>query len=823
MILVAILLFILFWPIWFYSPNVSTDYPLISKELLSSSLNMPYAWMTRTSVGLGENSLFTLWSWPVDFMYGFLGHLGISSDIIQIIVIIISLIVGSYGINKILVSFNFSVKARITSILFYLLNSYYLLLIDGGQLGIAVAYSFLPLSYFYFLESTKGNFRSKLMSALIISLSGFFDVRFLYILFLALGLRFLFTLEYSKKYFFSWISSVSVFLIIFLLLNFYWIYPSVIYGLEIPKNVLSQDNIKFLSFAKFKHALLLLQPHWYKNSFGVISYTRKEFLLIPLFAFGSVLFNRKNKETYFWIIISLLGIILVKGNNPPFENLYAFLFSNLPGFSLFRDPTKFYLLICFGYSILIGFTINKLVKVTPAVFGLFLIYLIILVNPIYLSKMTGLFSKPNNLESFKKVEEIIKADTDFGRVLWVPNRQPLAYVSLNHPVVEASRIQDLRIFANGNFGTYETQNFLRESPIIAQLLELSNIKYVVYSSPDKTKKELSDDEKNYYKNFSEQLSRKDYLDTVYKDENVTLYRVKGEFDKFFVSNNIISLSESDSLLNTFKYKSLSSLKNNTVIINNDRNNMFYYPSDSLSNSPDENGWWKRSTNEFFWLRNFLEEKYQVTMQDLDYGGGWSICEGICTYTLPGFVNNWDEIWVRKLVVSDKKVYKKISGNQVIKDRIFEFKDSTFEWVKLDNKVEKIHLNSEVNIINAISPFKPEEDEYFITTKTSNTKVRYLMLDPTHYKITVTNLDKPGVLVFSESFSKYWYLDDQKSFKVYDIFNGFYVESNGEYDLHFAPQKEVNSGIKVTLISALVIFIYIIAYGKNSKRSKDRNS
>lgn len=808
--LIFVIVNLVCWTLYLYAPSVATDYPLISKGLLEAGFNPPFAWQFKTAVGLGENALFILWSWPLDFLYGLLAKLGFGIDTIQIVLGFMPVvIISTYSLNSILKTYNLSFKARFTGILFYLLNTYILLLIDGGQINIALSYAFLPLSYFYFYKSTTSDLKSKIIAGLIISLSGFLDIRFIYLLLVVLALRFIFDLVLRKANFKGWLYSGIVTLVIFIALHFYWIWPVYNYGLELPASLSSTSNISFLSFAKLKHAVLLLQPHWFKNAFGVITETKKEFLLIPILAFLGVVLNRKNTEVYFWFLISIIGILLVKGSNPPFENLYSFLFTNLPGFFVFRDPSKLFFLICLGYSILIAFSIDKISKKIPAIVGLVTIYILFLASPVYLGKMTGLFSKPLNTESYVNIEKILQEDDTFGRVLWLPNRHKLAYSSLIHPIVEGDRIYSLRPFSLGNVGLYESQNFIREGLHIPQLLNLSAVEYIVYSYPDDSKKKLSDEEIKYFETFSGQLSNLEYLEKVYKDERVAMFKVKGTQEKFFIADNKIALLESDDIYNNFYYESKYNLKNNSFVINNEKNADFYYPSDYLATSPNESGWWKRESDDFTWLRNFLEQKYSITNHDLSFGGGYAICEGLCTFKIPEKVKSWSDVYIRKLVVYPELITRKLTGFGLVEDKVFEYKSSKFEWQKIEKGVQEIKLDQEVNIINVLSPYEPEADKISLVEGLSEAKVNYEMINPTHYKITVTNLEEPGYLVFAETFSPFWKLNDQTSYKVYDLYNGFDIEENGEYDLYFKPQGSLDFGFKVSLLSFIILVFAII--------------
>jgi len=820
MIFAYICIGIIFWPIVAFSPNVSVDFPLIYQEMLVSGFNMPFAWSFKTASGLGISNVFVLWSWPADFLYGLLGKIGLNFELIQIILGFAPVVlIGTYSLNLILKEYKVSKKPRIAATLVFLSNSYILLLLDGGQLMIALAYSMLPLSYFYFYKSLSSKLSTKLAAGVLISALGFTDIRFVYLLLIILATRFVFDVTKKGANLYSWISTSLLVSVIFLMLHFFWIYPFLKTGLEIPASLSSSSNIKFLSFTKLKHGLLLLQPHWFKNSFGVVSPLRREFLLIPFAAFLSPLLHRKHKEVGFWLIISLLGVFLAKGSNAPFQEIYPWLFKNIPGFFMFRDPSKFFALVALSYSILIGFTLNKVTKKSPWIFGVFLIYIIFLARPVYLGKMTGLFSNPPNKDSFQNVAKMLKADNSFGRVLWIPSRHPLAFVSLTHPVVEANRISSLKPFAMGNFGTYETLNFLREADYMGQLMNLSSVKYIVYPYPDTRKKELSKDEIKYYDTFSHQLAALDWLTEEYRDDAVVVFKVHGDVEKFFIAENKINLHDSTEIFSQFNLESKYELKNNALVFNEERLPSSIYLSDSLENYPNKDGWWKRDAQDFAWVRNFLQEKYGIDNQGLTLNGGYAFCEGFCKISVPG---KSGEYYIRVLlsdkggkvgeintkIINPEIVEKRITGYGEIKDQIFEYSKGNFEWFSISGAdLENLEVEGDVNVINAISEYLPEENEVEIGTTSFEGNVNFEMINPSHYKVVVKGLSKPSVLVFSETFSSQWRLDEKNAFKVYSLFNGFDVSEDGEYNLYYDPQKYVNIGLAISLVS-LCIIIYL---------------
>lgn len=98
----------------------------------------------------------------------------------------------------------------------------------------------------------------------------------------------------------------------------------------------------------------------YYNSWIVILTT----YLIPSIVFSSLFRRDKGfKDYYFFVFLALIAMFLTKGPVPPFGQVYDYLFRNLPGFVIFREPyTKFMPLVILLFSVLFGDSVNRLCK-----------------------------------------------------------------------------------------------------------------------------------------------------------------------------------------------------------------------------------------------------------------------------------------------------------------------------------------------------------------------------------------------------------------------------------------------------------------------------
>lgn len=169
----------------------------------------------------------------------------------------------------------------------------------------------------------------------------------------------------------------------------------------------TSSAVKYLSFASFSNAISFTHPNWPENIFGKVYFQRPEFLIIPIIAFATFRINK-----YFALLV-LVGAFLAKGTNEPFGGIYLWLFNNIPGFSLFRDPTKFYLLIALGYSVLIS-------RIKKPIFQIaFLLFWAFTIREAITGKLTGTF------QPVKVPKEYYELTND--RVAWYPKKSRFSF------------------------------------------------------------------------------------------------------------------------------------------------------------------------------------------------------------------------------------------------------------------------------------------------------------------------------------------------------------------------------------------------------------
>ncbi len=456
-IIVAFLFIFIFrhWLLKINIPIVSGDLNYFFKENLVNYFRFPPAWETFRNGGLGGRTFFFLAPYYYLIPMGFLGKF-LSFAIVERIIwffpaLIFSFIGPFYLYKKIFKNNNYA----FFSSLIYGLNSYFLMIVSGGQTSVFLAYSFLPFAFLLFLlayEKSKVDYI--IFFSLAFSLMIIFDLRFAYLLLFIIFSFFLFNIfvniRQSKK---TVIKFLKIFAFVFMIAFFihsFWIVPILISGstgVDISNQVYtSKEALKFFSFADLSSSLSLFHPNWYENIFGKISMINPLFIVFPLLIFSSLLFINKQRQVkkmvLFFACLAIVGIFFSKGINEPFGKIYLFLFKYIPGMNMFRDPTKFYSLICLGYSMLIPWTIYNLDRrmgkknVLNAGVVFISIFIIILMPAIKgnIKKSLILSSVSNDYVKFK--DFIISKDASF-RTFWLPSTQRFTYYDDEHPVMSA--------------------------------------------------------------------------------------------------------------------------------------------------------------------------------------------------------------------------------------------------------------------------------------------------------------------------------------------------------------------------------------------------
>lgn len=362
----------------------------------------------------------------------------------------------------------------------FLTNTYILMVTGGGQMGIAMAYAMGPLVLVQFIRLyQKMTYRQSVLAGLTLAGMVLFDPRIAYLLTLGIFIYWMSMMLLEKTADARHIYVLTIPFVVASLTHAFWILPLVVFRVNpiasLGDAYSSVASVRFFSFSDFSHALSLTHPNWPENLFGKTYFLQPEFLIIPLIAFSSLLYGSKSKNQrtiLFFVFLGLLGSFLAKGASPPFGGVYIWLFEHVPGFNMFRDPTKFYLLIVLSYAVLIPFTLGEIgaKKWKNILLVLFLLYWVFAHREAVLGTLAGTFTPRTVPVEFVRLKDYLVANSGFSRVLWIPARQRYGYSSGDMPGIslETMNLANLSSLAE----------WMRESTSNVQLARYS-VSYII--------------------------------------------------------------------------------------------------------------------------------------------------------------------------------------------------------------------------------------------------------------------------------------------------------------------------------------------------------
>ncbi|MEX2007362.1 MAG: hypothetical protein WD992_01175 [Candidatus Levyibacteriota bacterium] len=532
-----LIIFFVYLP-WFQllKPLSSGDWPYLYMENIEAFRwfpDAPFLWLEpyyNLTAKIGSH-LFSL-PWEVTekifWFYPFLVIGTVSSFIF------VKLILSKLGIKKYIDFFTFLGSS------IFMLNTYVLMITGGGQMGVAMAYALSPFVlylYFRILENKIIGLKNLLIFSLASAFQLMFDPRIFTVTLVLLILFFLVTTISDKTISYKTLKKLAFVNVLAIVLNLFWILPNLLHFGDFVEAAREADAT-FLSFASFSNSISLLHPNWPENIFGKIGFMKPEYLLIPIVSFMNLFYlNSKNKR-YITLILSLsllalLGAFFSKGTNDPFGGLYLFM-SNLPGGSLFRDPTKFYLWICISYSILFPLGLYNLLSTffkNRKLLGIFFLasavfYLSFLIKPALYRDLTGTFSPHAITDDYVNLKKFLVAQEEEAAILWFPKRQRFGFASSTTPAFNAGEIIESAWNSPllNNFTKVETRKLLKEY----------DVKYVIVPYDVQGEMFLTDRkyDENVRKNIIGKMENTSWLVPVENEKGesefgkITVFRIK---------------------------------------------------------------------------------------------------------------------------------------------------------------------------------------------------------------------------------------------------------------------------------------------------------
>lgn len=815
------------------------DAPFFYSEGLKELFYEPLTWITRNISFGGVNSV--LWISPIMFLMGvsnkflFLGN----DVVIRILFYFPSLIFSATGVYFLTKYLNLSKTVRFFAVLFYLLNTYFILFVDGGQIGVALAYGLFPLIILFgkrmFDKTSVSSFFLFLLSSFVLTVA---DPRILLVSYITLFIwQILEAVPAGRQ---DWRKIFLLFLsgILLVPLNFYWIFPLI----KIKTEALSL-GVSDLQLSSLLNSLLLYAPHWPNNVFGKVVQPPFYFVLIPILIFGCVLF-KKEKRILIFSLIFLVFSFLAKGTTHPFGNLYNYLI-NLPFGFAFRDSSKFFIpLILFG-GILIGETVDAVrskIKLFPAFVYLYLLFLI---YPSFTGRLNFILGGRKVDGSFQKIYENLNNDNGNFKTLWFPEKHPLTFEISNKSAASARDLVLLTPIGVMN-ASNDVFNFLN-NPKYLDWLKVLGVKYLF----------LPGDARNINPTKEETKDWQTILTLVEKTPGVKkldwglsfpAYEINGIYPEFYSVKQLIGVVGPALSANTYppiptlyfedgklnpsllNGKSEDSLKIFFNGKNNDDLTMSFLQKYFVSSSDNVSSQWA-----IYDPSQYLNAKYELLIRgyeykDFDYGKGISFS-----------TNKGEAIKFKFKVLQD--------GKYMLATRLGIFDKQSFSWTLEEKTLTKgsfeyVYENkSGFEVLNIVSlipvkDFEAAEKQADVFTKhfgvvsekdLINQSWKEVGLNPEGtLKYKLENNQEGYWIIFSQNYNSLWNfkkgIEYFESVPVYSMVNGFYVEPKwGDLHIEFRGQEFFRWGLWVTVITALGLSIALLVLVEKDNERKNKTN
>ena len=815
-------LILVFKSLFLPGPLAWGDAPHFYPNELKELLNFPSAWTERGHLLGGVNQL--VWLSPLMFIYGLLGTLFGNDLVIRLMFYFPSLILSATGARHLARHYKLSANGQFFASLVYILNTYFITLIDGGQAGLALAYGIFPWTILHLIKLLD-NPRTTTFSKALLSLSllTLADPRIALIADLFIFISYI---RSRNLFLFFVLNAINV------ALHAYWLVPF----LRIVGSAPTAGG-SYLQLTSVLNGLTLYQPHWPKNIFGKITYPAIPGALLLLLLTTSLLTARTRKTRTIGILF-LLSTLLVNGETLPLGYFYSWLMNNIPGSAAFRDSTKFF----FQLTLFAGLLLGSLAEQTKNKLLPGIIYMVILgsIAPALLGQMNFVLSRRSPSPDFEKLNTYLSNETGFGRTAWVPEQPPLATQTINKPATNARELVNLRPLGRLNAGTFDRFNYFHNGKFL-DFYRLFGIKHLVLSG-DPRAIQLNKEEEKHWEDLSLRIATSAGLIKEDTNTSIGVFRVDETLPHIYGVENVIAVVGSDDI-----YESVSPIGQPFVFFEDGKlnpKNLDNYDQDSIKilfnnkseldltmsflqeyyyGSPEakESGWAEHS--------DYLQYKYELLVKGLNYND-FDYGRGIAFSTMEG-----------EKIRFDFNVAKE--GDYIFATR--SLNNNSLEWnvrgLSLERGVhtETIISSGKLSLLNVVALI-PKEEFIEAEAKAKSLVSKFEVIEKIDLSVVPKQILKVDFsnkspvkyeiessvggrwLIFSDSYHKNWKLRTKNnsidSLPIYSTINGFYLGGSQEdVEIVFAPQKYFMEGIYVSLtVLSILVISFAIAYSKKKK-------
>ena len=451
---------------------------------------------------------------------------------------------------------------KLIVVTFYCFNTYFLIL-SSGHLTLMAGFAFGPFLFYYIKNLTNKYSHADLSKFLVFStICISYEIRAFYVSMIPVAIYLLFEFLTNRKTLqVVSFTRIGLGLLLLVFLNLFWILPVFLSG-SLNNNEILGRSLFGDQFWSLKYAITLKHPFWSINGPETfiaqpIEPIRYIFIASLLFFVVSIQGKKLNKQSLYLISLFIVGIFLVKQSDAPFGEFYNWAYLNIPGFSAFREASKFYYLVALSTALLLAHLLGQKLGTKFYKYGTYsvttLAIIITVINIIPLVKGPGfdLLIPKSRPSSYVKLEQILKSE-GFYRTFWIPKNSRWADYNFTHPRVDAIKIVDDFQQSQQGSTLYSQIYSLVQSSLIKPNLENSSVKYVIVPSLDiENKEDLFFDYGHDRKKYVQALDSMKWLEKVnIGEDSLDVYENKN-YKPFFSSDDKLKQIDSLRSLDTY--------------------------------------------------------------------------------------------------------------------------------------------------------------------------------------------------------------------------------------------------------------------------------
>lgn len=434
---------------WQYRPTESV------REQVSS-------WMTWVPFNNLGSANVLMSGFPLrGLAWGLITQLGFSYDIATKLTLFLPVALGGFLVPFwVARSFFKDTIVAFFVALFYGSTAYFLIL-QTGHLPIAVLYAFLPLGVWLLNRALVTNeLRHWLLLGIAFCIGIFYEVRIMYIVTCILLLYLVVYVVTHRVKLRSYLKNIAIMGGFVALANVFWLIPTKLAAAQGIGDIAGRGLFGDALFS-LQHSFTIMKWSWtgdvIDRTFVAQPVPAYMFIIPIIICIGLAVIKTYRKQILFYLSLTLIGLFLSKQSTAPFGALYGWLYDNFPGFILFREASKFYIVVAFGYFGLLGYGLLAIKQLSNqykdkfdeskkrarqyylyplALIGITVVAGVNLVPTINTS-LGNTFKNAQMPQDYVVLKKFIKDQPDFFRTYWVPRESWWGYYDNKHPKVRA--------------------------------------------------------------------------------------------------------------------------------------------------------------------------------------------------------------------------------------------------------------------------------------------------------------------------------------------------------------------------------------------------